>query len=140
LAELLEKANMPLKQWPDIPVVPNREILIAQPRLYTQKSVQAGETLDVRLSSSSPYKLSIARLGWDFNTSAQDWILQSLPQAPAIQRSIRPGSYIHVTRSLDSDASYPGSVCLLEWTPATLTITLTLHFISEMAAISTRTF
>ena len=98
---------MPPNDWSDIPVVPNREILIGLPRVYTQKSIHAGSMLDVRLNSPSPYQLSIARLGWDFDSPSQDWILQSLPQAPAIQRSIRPGSYIHIGRALVSDGSYP---------------------------------
>src|SRR5262245_6349880 len=80
-----------------IAAVANRAIVVDNVEAYAKKSVAAGETIGFRVSSPVDYQLSIVRLGWDTDTPAvRDWTLYTFPQAAASQRSIRPGSYVHV--------------------------------------------
>ena len=85
-----------------IPAVPNVAQAVAGVQAYAQKSVHAGNSIDFRVSSTVPYQLSVVRLGWDTDGPSKDWTVHSFPQAPALQRSIRPGSYVHVERALPS--------------------------------------
>jgi hypothetical protein len=88
-----------------IAAVANRAIAIDGVEAYAEKSVAAGETIHFRVSSCVPYELRIVRLGWDTDTTARDWTLASF-SLPASQRSIRPGSYIHVETALNPTATF----------------------------------
>jgi hypothetical protein len=57
------------------------------------------------------------RLGGDLTSPSQDWVLTSFPQAPPVQRAIRPGSYIHVERALVSTGALPHLTleCWVRW-------------------------
>jgi Concanavalin A-like lectin/glucanases superfamily len=89
-----------------IAAVANRQIAVDTVEAYAQKSVAAGETIDFRVSSPVPYQLSIVRLGWDTNSPSRDWTLATFPQAAASQRSISPGSYVHVETALAPTARF----------------------------------
>jgi len=95
-----------------IPAVPNLAQAVAGVQAYAQNSVHAGDAIDFRVSSTVPYQLSVARLGWDTESPSKDWTVHSFPQAPALQRFIRPGSYVHVERALPS--AVPQSQLTLE--------------------------
>ncbi len=85
-----------------IPAVPNLAQGLSGLHAYAQKSVHAGDVIEFRVSSTLPYQMSIARLGWDTDGPSKDWTIHSFPQIPEVQRSIRPGSYVHVERALHS--------------------------------------
>lgn len=95
-----------------IPAVPNLAQPLSGVHAYAQKSVHAGDVIELRVSSTVPYQLSIARLGWDTEGPSKDWTIHSFPPIPEVQRSIRPGSYVHVERALHS--SIPQSQLTLE--------------------------
>jgi hypothetical protein len=89
-----------------IAAVANLAIPVADVEAYAQKSVAGGETIDFRVSSPVPYRLSIVRLGWDPDTPARDWTLTTFPEAAASQQSIRPGSYVHVESAFAPAATF----------------------------------
>ena len=95
-----------------IPAVPNLAQGVSGVQAYAQKSVHAGDVIEFRVSSTVPYQLSVTRLGWDTEGPSKDWTVHPFPQAPALQRSIRTGSYIHVERALPS--AIPQSQLTLE--------------------------
>src|SRR5688572_20685503 len=65
-----------------------------------EHSVAAGESLDLCVSSSVPYRLSICRLGLQVDDPAGDAVLARFdPSAPNPQ-PIHPGSYVFVEKSL----------------------------------------
>lgn len=71
---------------------------------YAEKCVAAGEMIQFRVSSDGPYRLSIARLGWDVSSPAQDRVIHRFPESPGAVQPIRPGSYVHVADALPSAA------------------------------------
>ncbi|WNG41355.1 hypothetical protein F0U61_52430 [Archangium violaceum] len=86
--------------------VANRTVAIPGTiQAYAQKSVEAGGTIDFRIHSTVSYRLSIVRLGWDTEGPSRDWVLQSFDTKQAEQRTIHPGSYIHVENALAPNAS-----------------------------------
>ena len=91
-----------------IPATPNRTLPL-QERVYgyAEKSVEAGETINFRVSSPAPYRLTVRRLGWHTDGPGPlDWPIHEFPVAPAAARGIYPGSYIHVEKALASSAQY----------------------------------
>lgn len=66
-----------------------------------EHSVAAGETLELAISASVPYKLSICRLGWTLDDSSGDEVLARFDEAQSNPQPIHPGSYIHCARGLD---------------------------------------
>jgi hypothetical protein len=71
---------------------------------YAEKSVAAGERIQFRISSASPYRLSIVRLGWDVGGPSRDWTIFQFPDRAASAQPIRPGSYVHIPDALPSSA------------------------------------
>ncbi len=74
---------------------------------YSEKIISAGDTLHLRVSSTAPYELSICRLGHEVDNPAGDEVLFAFPEAPPIQQSIHPGSFIHVPTGLPAGQSLP---------------------------------
>lgn len=65
-----------------------------------EHSVAAGGTLELCVSGSVPYRLSICRLGRDVDNPAGDQVLARFDESPANPQPIHPGSYIHVGQRL----------------------------------------
>lgn len=61
---------------------------------YAQRSVAAGQTLDFRVSSDTPYDLTVRRL-------ASDEVLDTLQQRQPSVQPLHVGSYVHVPQGLD---------------------------------------
>lgn len=89
-----------------IPAVPNRPLLPGGVHGYAQKSLDAGATVEFRISSDVPYTLSVERLGWNVDGTDRDWVVHQFPSAPADPQPIRPGSYLHVDRALPSTTAF----------------------------------
>jgi hypothetical protein len=66
-----------------------------------EHSVAGGETLELCVSSSVPYRLSICRLGLQVDDPAGDTVLTQFDEAPANPQPIHPGSYVHSERRLE---------------------------------------
>lgn len=84
-----------------------------------EQSVAAGETLELCISASVPYRLSICRLGWTLDDPAGDEVVVADPEAPARPQAIHPGSYVHVERGLSGALSALSVECWIRpWTVA----------------------
>jgi len=73
---------------------------------YTEKTIARGDTIHVRVSSTTAYQISIARLGPDPDSPAQDTELFDFDGqdfGPQTQ-PIHPGSYINIEPGLDPTA------------------------------------
>src|SRR5437868_2087686 len=64
-----------------------------------EQSVAAGETLELAVSSSVPYTISICRLGLDVDDPSGDTLLANLGEQPPVPQTIHPGSYVHIAKS-----------------------------------------
>ncbi len=85
---------------PEIP--PHRALDVPGIHAYPMEhSVAAGGTLELCVSSTVSYRLSICRLGLDVDDPAGDTVLASFDEAPANPQPIHSGSYIHVGKRLD---------------------------------------
>ncbi|MFO0896916.1 MAG: LamG domain-containing protein, partial [Pirellulales bacterium] len=86
---------------PSIP--PHEPLLLPGVHAYAQRSLAAGDTLQVRVSSTAPYELQFCQLGLRVDDPAGDAILEKITQTQPAQQAIHPGSYIHVEKRLDTD-------------------------------------
>lgn len=83
------------------PIPPHTALAVPGVHAYAlEHSVAAGETLELCVSSSVPYLLSICRLGLQVDDPAGDTVLQRYDEAPANPQPIHPGSYIHIEKRL----------------------------------------
>ena len=73
-------------------------MLIPGVHAYAEESVEAGETIHFRASSTVPYDLSVVRLGLDVDDFSSDEVVHSFPRLEPKQQAIHPGSYIHVEK------------------------------------------
>ena len=73
---------------------------------YAEKSIAAGSTLHVRVSSDVPYTLTVVRLGSSLDGPGADDVAlfpeETLDTGP---QPITPGAYVHVDNALPADAS-----------------------------------
>lgn len=84
---------------PAIP--PHRGLAVPGVHAYAlQHSIAAGGTLELCVSSSVPYRLSICRLGQQVDDPAGDTVLARFDESPANPQPIHPGSYVHVEKRL----------------------------------------
>jgi len=67
---------------------------------YAEESLDAGETIHFRTSSTVPHDLSVVRLGQDVDDFSSDEILHAFPRSEPNQQAIHPGSYIHAAKEL----------------------------------------
>lgn len=81
--------------------VPNRAKLVQGVHGYAQNSIHAGTTIDFHVSSDVPYTLSVVRLGWSIDDPGRDWPIHRFAESPPAQRTIQPGSYVHVGKRLE---------------------------------------
>lgn len=77
---------------------------------YAEKSVYAGETVSMRVSSSVPYRMTVVRLGSNTDgPSAADVPLAPYPfkDFPVKQQPITPGSYVNIDQQLPPQVALP---------------------------------
>lgn len=63
-----------------------------------EHSVAAGDRLELCVSASVPYELTVCRLGRRIDDPAGDEVLHRFPPAPARPQPIHPGSYVACAR------------------------------------------
>jgi hypothetical protein len=86
---------------PSKSIPPHRALDVPGVHAYPlEHSVAAGETLELCVSSSVPYRLSICRLGLDVDNPAGDTVLARFAESPANPQAIHPGSYVHIEKRL----------------------------------------
>ena len=80
---------------------PHRAIDVPSVHAYAREhSVATGGTLELCVSSTVPYRLSICRLGVQVDDPAGDTVLTRFDEMPARPQPIHPGSYVHVEKRL----------------------------------------
>ncbi len=79
----------------------HRPTLVSGVHAYSQKQIEPGDELQLRVSSTVPYELSIVRLGSDPDSMDKDITLFST-SSEAIPQAIYPGSYIHISKGLSN--------------------------------------
>ncbi len=80
---------------------PHRALEVPGVHAYPMEhSLAAGETLELCVSASVPYRLSICRLGLQVDDPAGDTVLTRLDESPPIPQPIHPGSYVHIEKRL----------------------------------------
>ncbi|MFH1268066.1 MAG: LamG domain-containing protein, partial [Planctomycetota bacterium] len=70
---------------------------------YAEKTVEAGDTIHFRTSSSVPYELSICRLGHKADDPEGDEVLTVFSKSEPVGQPIHPGSFVHVEKPLSSE-------------------------------------
>ena len=84
---------------PGIP--PHRALDVPGLHAYPlEHSIAAGDTLELCVSNSVPYRLSMCRLGPQVDDPAGDEVLARFPESSANPQAIHPGSYVHVANGL----------------------------------------
>ena len=82
-------------------IPPHRPLPVPGVHAYAlDHSVAIGEMLELCVSSSVPYQLSICRLGLQVDDPAGDSILANFKQSAANPQPIHPGSYVHIEKRL----------------------------------------
>jgi hypothetical protein len=82
-------------------IPPHRALDVPGVHAYPiEHSVAASETLELCVSASVPYSISICRLGLNVDDPAGDTVCADLGEQPAVPRPIHPGSYVHIARAL----------------------------------------
>ncbi len=102
-AQGAEKVKADTVSSEDIP--PHHAIDLPGLHAYAQKSIEAGEEIEFRVSSSVPYDLSVVKLGADPENRDKDPVLQSFRVQQPQTQPIHPGSYLHVDKALPSERS-----------------------------------
>jgi hypothetical protein len=74
--------------------------LIAGTFAYAEKTLLAGRTLHLRVSSDTPFRVSLVRLGWDTTSPSLDTVINPPLEYAASQKPIRCGSYVQVDAAL----------------------------------------
>ncbi|MEO6436169.1 MAG: LamG domain-containing protein [Tepidisphaeraceae bacterium] len=84
---------------PSIP--PHRALDVPGVHAYPlEHSLAAGDTLELCVSNSVPYRLSICRLGLQVDDPAGDTVLTRFDESPANPQPIHSGSYVHIEKRL----------------------------------------
>ena len=82
--------------------LPHRALDVPGVHAYPlEHSIAAGETLELCVSTTVPYRLSICRLGRDVDHPAGDEVLAELGSFPANPQPIHPGSYVACARGIE---------------------------------------
>jgi len=81
---------------------PHRALAVPGVHAYPlEHSIAAGGTLELCVSTSVPYRLSICRLGRDVDDPAGDEVLTDLGSFPANPQPVHPGSYVTCARGIE---------------------------------------
>lgn len=88
--------------------VPLREVPLSGVHAYAEKSVTAGQDIQLRISApnSTQIGVSLVRLGWDAESSSRDWEID-MGTVTASRQAIKPGSYVHVSNPILWTVDYP---------------------------------
>ena len=89
-------------------IPPHQPLALIGLHAYCEKTIVAGETLHVRVSSTQPYEFSVCRLGPDIDGPTSDTVLTASPESPPVFQPIHPGSYVHVEEGLPADEPLAG--------------------------------
>ena len=82
-------------------IPPHRALAVPGVHAYAlEHSVAAGDTLELCVSATVPYRLSICRLGLQVDEPAGDTVLARFDESQANPQPIHPGSYLHVEKRL----------------------------------------
>lgn len=101
----VESAKLPPEVFTAHGAIPrHRPLLLPGIHAYAERSVQAGDTVHFRVSSSVPYTLEICRLSGDVDDPKSDVVMQRFEQHEPTRQPIHPSSYVHVEKGLPSDA------------------------------------
>ncbi len=83
-------------------IPPHRALDVPGVHAYPlEHSVAAGDTLELCVSNSVPYRLSICRLGLQVDDPAGDTVMKRFEEFPANPQPIHPGSYVHIEKRLN---------------------------------------
>ena len=83
-------------------IPPHRAVEVPGLHAYPlEHSLPAGATLELCVSSSVPYRLSICRLGMEVDSRESDTVLARFEESPARPQPIHPGSYVHIAKRLE---------------------------------------
>src|SRR4051812_45677575 len=94
--DLSHEASHAAEEGGDPPLPPHRGLELPGVHAYpTEHSIAAREDLELCLSASVPYRLSICRLGWTLDDSSGDAVIARFPEEPPRPHPIHPGSYVH---------------------------------------------
>jgi N,N-dimethylformamidase len=81
---------------------PHRALDVPGVHAYPMEhSVAGGDTLELCVSSSTPYRLSICRLGLKVDDPAGDTVIERFGKSPANPQAVHPGSYVHVAKRIE---------------------------------------
>jgi len=98
-------AKLPPEAYTAFGAIPaHRPLMLPGIHAYSERSVQAGETVYFRVSSDVPYVLEVCRLAGDVDDPQSNVVLGRFEQKEPRQQPIHPGSYVHVEKGLPSDA------------------------------------
>jgi N,N-dimethylformamidase len=70
-----------------------------------EHSIAAGGVLELCISASVPYRLSICRGGWTLDKPSGDEVVASWPESPTNPQPIHPGSYLLAEPRIDAPLS-----------------------------------
>jgi hypothetical protein len=97
LSSLAQAASSASQQ--DIP--PHRAFEVPGVHAYPMEhSIAAGDLLELCVSASVPYAMSICRLGLKVDDPAGDAVVADLGDQPAVPQSIHPGSYVSIAKAV----------------------------------------
>ncbi len=86
---------------PSEAIPPHRGLDVPGVHAYPlEHSLAAGATLELCVSASVPYSLSIHRLGRNVDDPVEDALMADFGPQSAVPRPIHPGSYVHIDRAL----------------------------------------
>jgi N,N-dimethylformamidase len=87
------------------PAVLPPHLALAVPGVHAyplEHSIAAGDTLELCVSNSVPYRLSICRLGLQVDDPAGDTVLTRFDESPPNPQPIHPGSYVIAAKNIEA--------------------------------------
>ncbi len=84
-----------------VAMLPHRAVQVPGVHAYPlEHSLAPGETLELCISSSVPYRMSICRLGLQVDDPAGDQVMAQFDEAAGNPQPIHPGSYVRINGTL----------------------------------------
>jgi N,N-dimethylformamidase len=104
-ATTLSWSQLPLQASTNSPgLPPHRALDVYGVHAYpADHSIAAGDELQLHVSNTVPYRLSICRLGLRVDDPAGDEVVHEFPEAPPAAQPIHPGSYVQVEKGLPAE-------------------------------------
>ena len=98
-----DTAPTPTREAIDRP--PHRPISVPGLHAYSEKSLRAGDVLQLRVSSADPYEADICRLG-EIDRPETDTVLEKLRNDSPESHPIHPGSYVFIAPGLSPEMTF----------------------------------